>query len=216
MAPVNGRPFLEHLLDYWIDQGVTRFVMSVGYMHESITTHFGARYAGSEIRYSVEQIPLGTGGGLLLAAQARGDDGPFLLLNGDTYFTVELSSLQDFAFHNDADWCFSLFRSTDVARYMGMSVDTEGRVGALRSAQSGMINGGVYWINPRAWPLRAFSAGQAFSLENDYLPAALAGGQRLFGMECAGTFLDIGLPADYARASACLHSSSQSTERIIK
>ena len=42
MAPVNGRPFLEHQLEYWAGQGVTRFILSVGYKHESISGHFGA------------------------------------------------------------------------------------------------------------------------------------------------------------------------------
>ena len=216
MAPVNGRPFLEHLLDYWIGQGITGFVMSVGYMHDAITGHFGASYRGCEIRYSVEPAPLGTGGAVLLSAQARGGDGPFLLLNGDTYFTVELASLKDFARRNDADWCFSLYRSSDVTRYMGLSVDADGRVDALRTSQSSLINGGVYWINPRNWPLQPFRAGMAFSLENDYLPAALSDGQRLFGMESTGTFLDIGLPADYARATACLPSSQHWTARTLK
>ena len=36
MAPVNGRPFLEHQIDYWIAQGIDHFVLSVGYRREVI------------------------------------------------------------------------------------------------------------------------------------------------------------------------------------
>ena len=36
MAPINGRPFLEHQLNYWIDQGIDHFVLSLGYRHEVI------------------------------------------------------------------------------------------------------------------------------------------------------------------------------------
>jgi D-glycero-alpha-D-manno-heptose 1-phosphate guanylyltransferase len=54
MAPVNGRPFLEHLLDYWIGQGIDRFVLSVGYRHEVVERHFGSRYRSTEIDYAVE------------------------------------------------------------------------------------------------------------------------------------------------------------------
>ena len=46
MAPINGRPFLEHQMDYWIAQGVTRFVLSVGFMRERIVAHFGGNYRG--------------------------------------------------------------------------------------------------------------------------------------------------------------------------
>jgi len=37
MAPVSGRPFLEHQFDYWIAQGVRNLVVSVGYRREVIT-----------------------------------------------------------------------------------------------------------------------------------------------------------------------------------
>ena len=33
MAPIQGKPFLEYQIDYWIHQGVTRFILSVGYQH---------------------------------------------------------------------------------------------------------------------------------------------------------------------------------------
>jgi D-glycero-alpha-D-manno-heptose 1-phosphate guanylyltransferase len=42
------------------------------------------------------------------------------------------------------------------------------------------------------------------SLEEDILPFALQGGKRVFGLECSGRFLDIGVPADYARAADML------------
>ena len=69
MAPVRGRPFLEHLLDYWLHQGVNHFVLSVGYLHELIIDHMGSNYKGAMIEYVIEESPLGTGGGLLLGAQ---------------------------------------------------------------------------------------------------------------------------------------------------
>ena len=31
MAPVAGRPFLEHLMRPWTTRGVRRFILSVGY-----------------------------------------------------------------------------------------------------------------------------------------------------------------------------------------
>ena len=89
MAPVGGRPFLEYQLEYWINQGISRFVLSVGYRHEAITEHFGSRYKGVELEYAVEEQPLGTGGGLLLAAEKLKQDTPFLLLNKDTYFKTD-------------------------------------------------------------------------------------------------------------------------------
>ena len=110
MAPVQGRPFLERLLDYWIGQGVQRAVLAVGYMHETIRQHFGEKYRNCVITYSVEQQPLGTGGALVQAlplVQAE----TFLVLNGDTYFAVPLPALTEFHQQRRAKVSLSLFRS---------------------------------------------------------------------------------------------------------
>lgn len=207
MAPISGRPFLEHQIDYWIKQGVSRFMLSVGYRHEVIVGHFGNKYKGAALDYVVEEIPLGTGGGLLLAAEKIGKDEPFLLLNGDTYFAVDLKALIEFSQANDADWCFSLFRTNEEGRYMGMDVSPQGRIASLKSGTGRpgrLANGGVYWVNPRALLGGKFSPGDKVSLEDDIFPAAMASGKRLFGIEFSGAFIDIGVPEDYNRAPVLL------------
>ncbi len=207
MAPIAGRPFLEHQIDYWIAQGVDRFVLSVGYRNDAIIDHFGNRYKDAEIDYVIEQNPLGTGGGFLLAAKKIGNDDPFLLLNGDTYFEVDLKVLTEFARANDTDWCFSLFRTNEAGRYMGMDISPQGQIVSLKSGTGRaecLANGGVYWVNPRALPCERFAPDDKTSLEEDIFPVTMASGQRLFGIEFTGIFIDIGVPEDYHRAPALL------------
>ena len=210
MAPVAGRPFLEHLLDQWIAQGVSHFVLSVGYRHEVIVDHFGDRYRGADVSYAIENTPLGTGGGLLLAARSLppGDSERFLVLNGDTYFDVPLAPLREFAERTDADWCFSLFKAQETGRYMGLKVDDEHRIVALRHDDQRigrLANGGVYLVHPRA--LRGGFVpveGASVSLENDLFAAWMAGGQRFLGKPFDGAFIDIGVPDDFRRAAEVL------------
>jgi D-glycero-alpha-D-manno-heptose 1-phosphate guanylyltransferase len=207
MAPVCGRPFLEHQLDYWIAQGIKHFVLSVGYRHEVIVDYFGAGYKGAELEYAVEKEPLGTGGGFLLAAKKLARDAPFLLLNGDTYFEASLEVLTEGFFENDVDWCFSLFPVNEEGRYMGIEVSQEGRITSLKSnvAQlGGFANGGVYLVHPRTLLDERFEPGKKISLEDDVFPVALASGQRFFGVKFSGTFIDIGVPDDYYRAETLL------------
>ena len=207
MAPISSRPFLEYLLDYWIQQGVSHFVLSVCYRHEDIVNHFGKSYQGANLEYVVEEIPLGTGGGLILAAERISKSEPFLLLNGDTYFAVDLKVLSDFSSSNDADWCFSLFNTREEGRYMGMEISPQGRITSLKSGtgQPGRLaNGGVYLVNPRALVRERFSPGDKVSLEDDIFPTAMALGQCLMGIEFPGIFIDIGVPEDYHRSSALL------------
>ena len=207
MASVGGRPFLEYLLDYWVAQGLSRFVLSVGYRHEAIVDYFGNSHRGAALDYVIEQTPLGTGGGFLLAAEKLGRAAPFLVLNGDTYFAADRKALAGFAEANDADWCFSLFRANEAGRYMGMDVSAQGQITSLKSGTGRpgrLANGGVYWVHPRALQVDGFAPGAKASLEDDIMPAAMASGQRLFGIEFPGTFIDIGVPADYERAPAVL------------
>ncbi|MBL8035897.1 MAG: NTP transferase domain-containing protein [Nitrospira sp.] len=206
MAPVGGRPFLEYQLEYWINQGISRFVLSVGYRHEAITEHFGSRYKGVELEYAVEEQPLGTGGGLLLAAEKLKQDTPFLLLNGDTYFEADWNVLDACAVEHNADWCFSLFKTSEKGRYMGIEMSDQGLITSLKSGvEQGprLANGGVYWVHPRALS-EDWRSGERLSLEDDLFPQALAAGRRILGIEFRGTFIDIGVPDDYHRAPSLL------------
>jgi D-glycero-alpha-D-manno-heptose 1-phosphate guanylyltransferase len=209
MAPIDGRPFLEYLFDHWIGQGIRRFTLSVGYRHEAITGHFGSAYRGTTLRYMVEQSPLGTGGALLRTLHAFRIEAPFLLLNGDTYFAVDLERLSDFAARNTADIAFALFETSDRTRYMGMDLDSQGRILRLqaRDRSPHLANGGVYWMCPNVF--RAPAAEQPQSLETDLLPALLRAGRRLYGQALPGTFVDIGVPADFRCAQVLLPSAGR-------
>lgn len=205
MAPVSGRPFLEHQLDYWIDQGVNRFVVSVGYMKEAIMNHFGVSYRATPLTYAIEEAPLGTGGGLLLAA--KGLNEPFLVLNGDTFFEVDLAKLLEFHAEHESEWTFSLFRANEVGRYMGMDLKADGEIVSLKSGTGkpgGLANGGVYLINPSVLAKTKFAPGHKLSLEDDLLPDFVNQGGKLYGLEYPGSFIDIGKPQDYLRAADVL------------
>jgi D-glycero-alpha-D-manno-heptose 1-phosphate guanylyltransferase len=205
MAPVHGRPFLEHQMDYWIGQGVNRFVLSVGYMKDVIMDHFGDIYQSIPLMYAAEDKPLGTGGGALLAA--RGVSEPFLLLNGDTFFEVDLEVLEGFHAEHGSEWTFSLFRANEAGRYMGIDVKPNGEIASLKSGtgQPGRLaNGGVYLINPSALAKAKYMPGQKVSLEDDILSSFQAHGGKLYGLEFSGSFIDIGVPQDYFRAAEML------------
>ena len=67
-----------------------------------------------------------------------------------------------------------------------------------------MANGGVYLVNPRALGEIPVFSGYKLSLEEDIYPMAMAMGQQFYGMDFQNTFIDIGVPEDYYRASVLL------------
>ena len=204
MAPILGRPFLEYQMDYWIGQGINKFILSIGYLNQTVTEHFGRRYQKASIDYVIEDRPLGTGGALLMAAQGLNE--PFLLLNGDTFFEVDLNFLYDFHKERKSEWTLSLFRANQSGRYMGLKLADNGEILALESGSgnSNLFNGGVYLINPSIFDRLDKTSREKISLENDLLPNFMISGELLYGIECIGKFIDIGLPKDYHRAAEIL------------
>lgn len=207
MAPINDRPFLEYQIDYWIGQGIDHFILSVGYLWEIISAHFGETYRGARIDYAIEEVPLGTGGGLLLAMKMITAQRTFLLLNGDTFFEVSLHDLVGFHARCFSDWTFSLFRASETGRYMGMEIDDIGRVTSLQSGTGEpgrLANGGVYIVDLEILRKSTWKSGKMLSVEDDIMPALFAGGARLHGHICSGRFIDIGVPEDYFRSAKIL------------
>jgi D-glycero-alpha-D-manno-heptose 1-phosphate guanylyltransferase len=206
MAPVVDKPFLTYLLDYWIGQGIDHFVLSVGYRHEAILDTYGAAYRGVRLDYAIETEPLGTGGALRLAARHCPVGQGFLLLNGDTFFAVDLAALRAFAAGHQAGMCLSLFQTNDVQRYHGVDLGADGRIASLhRQTDAGpcLANGGVYWCEPDGLQLETRAKG-ACSLENDVFPVLFANQCRIAGLEFKAPFIDIGIPEDYHRAGEFL------------
>ncbi len=138
---------------------------------------------------------------------AQGLSEPFLVLNGDTFFEVELNTLLKFHAKHASEWTFSLFRANEVGRYMGMDVKADGEIVSLKSGTDELgrlANGGVYLINPSVLAKRKFVPGHKLSLEDDILPTFIAQGGKLYGHEFSGSFIDIGVPDDYFRAAEVL------------
>ena len=208
MAPIQGRPFLAYQIEYWYSQGIQEFILSVGYKHEAISSFFGTSYQGATIKYVVEPEPMGTGGGLLLALKSLPDDSPFLLLNGDTYFEVNLMTFFEFASIHATDWAMALFSTEDTMRYMGITRQFDHAISSLKTSvhETGTChaNGGVYCVRPSLFSDLALPEGCKLSLEDDILPSIKAAGKRLYGMVCNAPFIDIGIPSDYQRAQTLL------------
>jgi D-glycero-alpha-D-manno-heptose 1-phosphate guanylyltransferase len=201
MAQIKGRPFLEYLLDFWIGQGITRFILSVGYKADIIQQHFGDTYRKADIAYVVEQTPLGTGGGLLLAMSQFVTAEPVLVLNGDTFFEVDLVQMSRVHRDKEPAVTVALLQRLKNDRYQRVDLGPGGEIASFnaRFGEGGscLVNGGVYIMAPRAVADAAVGLGDTFSLENDLFPAMLKQGKRFRGYVSAGRFIDIGVPEDY-------------------
>lgn len=94
MVPINGRPFLEIQMEYLKENGITDIVLSIGYLGEQIEEYFGdGSGMGLNIEYSCEDVPVGTGGGVKLAADKLHEE--FFLLYGDSYLPIDYREVEE-------------------------------------------------------------------------------------------------------------------------
>lgn len=199
MAPVAGRPFLEILLHALASKGFRRVILSLGFMADKVVAHFGDQFAGMELVYEVEDIPLGTGGAVRQALLSCRDDHVFVF-NGDTYLDLEVVDVEAHWQTHHAPIIVAR-EVPDTARYGRLNTEEQRVIGFLEKgmAGAGLINAGCYVLPVDV--LDAFALGQAFSLETDYL-AKTVGMQRTDLFVTNGHFIDIGVPEDYARAQS--------------
>ncbi len=200
MAPVQGRPFLAYVLDYLEAQDIRHAILSVGYKADAIRNHFGDQYKRIKLSYAYEEEPLGTGGGILHAAESLPPEMPFYVLNGDSLFLAELVKLKQYYETQSADLVMALKRMQHFDRYGLVEVDEQHRIQAFREKQfctDGLINAGTYLLNKAV--LDAHCPAKGFSFEQEFLEKELHS-LRFFGLPAEGYFIDIGIPQDYAKA----------------
>ena len=82
LALINGKPFIDILIDRCILQGLNRFIICVGHLKEQVIDHLDNR-KDCEIIYSEEDKPLGTGGAIKKAHEYSVSNDTFII-NGDT------------------------------------------------------------------------------------------------------------------------------------
>lgn len=203
MALVAGVPFLQLLLARLRDQGITEVVLGTGYLAEQIEQHFGnGAEFGLTISYSRESGPLGTGGAVKLAEPLLSD--PVLILNGDSYVEWNLASMRTILAARDAELVMAVQTVPEVSRYGNVLLADDGRITQFvekgRAAGAGLINAGVYLLRKEI--VRRLPNEKPISLERDVFPELLA--RPVFGVICAGPFIDIGVPADLERAQTLL------------
>ena len=205
MAPVGGRPFLEWMLA-WIEPfRPGKIVLSLGFLSEVVTDwvqHTMKDYP-IPIEWVIEDTPLGTGGGIKLAL-SKVTAPQCVILNGDTFFDVDLKALCLQRESSAAPLTVALKPMERFERYGSVTVDAENRISSFNEkcyCEKGLINGGIYCIDCNAGLLD--SKPDKFSFEKDVLEPESASGN-LTGFISDGSFIDIGIPEDYVLAQTFL------------
>jgi len=200
MAPVNGKPFLEYIIQLLRRNGFGEIVISLGYLGDYIKAYFGdGTNFGVKVEYAVEDFPLGTGGALKNAEKLFNE--PFLVVNGDTYLEADFNNL--ISFHNDKKSLatIALAEVTDVGESGLVSLLKSGKIKSFKekpkNGKKGLVNAGYYFFSPKIF--KHIPHKKRLSLEKIIFPK-LVNRRLIHGVSMNASFLDIGKPESYEKA----------------
>ena len=193
MAMIEERPFVDFVIDHFVQHGVQRIILCTGYLGNHIAEWYAGRSRAYELLMSREGSPLGTAGALRQAVGLIRSD-PFMVVNGDSLINVDP---EDFLkFHTAKGGCASvtLVNASMRADVGFVTIAPDARITAFAERQpdasSRFHNAGVYLFER---PLvEQLPEHRPYSIEVDLLPALLSRG--VFGFVSDASLYDIGTP----------------------
>ena len=196
MAQVNGRPFLDLVIEHLKAQNIERIVLCTGYKADLIENYYREHDFGLTLDFSRENEPLGTGGALKSAHEIISSN-PFFVLNGDSFLPANFQAFLDF--HKEKNSIASMLVSQENTSkdFGSLELDESGQIIDFREKIEGdaesLVNAGIYCFDQAIFSCMPESA--KFSLENDLFPSMV--NNKFYGYRTDEKFLDIGTPERY-------------------
>jgi mannose-1-phosphate guanylyltransferase/phosphomannomutase len=205
MVPVVNKPVLAHILSLLKSHNFSEVIITVQYLADLIEDYFGdGSGQGLNIRYAVEEVPLGTAGSVKNAQQYL--DETFLVISGDAVTDINLSAILEF--HQERQALATLTLKS-VAAPLDYGVVVTGRDGHIKQLLekpswgqiiSDTVNTGIYVLEPEVLDL--LQPNKAYDFSQDVFPDLLSKDAPLFGYVADGYWCDVGDIQAYMKATA--------------
>ncbi len=194
MVKINGRPFLEILIQHISSFGFRRFILCAGFKSEFIEQYFQKKSDNNTYILSKEDEPLGTGGGIK-NAEPFISSSTFMVLNGDSICPINLNDFVAFHRTNSASISMAVTTIDDVSAYGSVIINDNREINRFieKSEQikgQGLVNAGVYLIEKEV--LGQIPPEQNVSIEKEVFPSMI--GQNFYGFKTGEKLFDIGTP----------------------
>jgi glucose-1-phosphate cytidylyltransferase len=174
LLQVDGRPVLQHVMDIYVAQGFTKFILAAGYRADMIGD-FAATLPGAlsaNVRDTGEDT--NTGGRVWRCRDVVGDT--FFVTYGDGLGDVDLRELLDY--HRSHSGAATITTVPLPSQYGTLELDDDNRVQRFREKPKlpeHRINAGFFVFDKRV-----FDLWEGEDLEREVLPRLAAAGE-LFG-----------------------------------
>ena len=199
LMPIGDRPILEIVIGQLKSHGFDEAIITVGHLAELIMTFFGdGSKLGIKIKYSREDKPLGTAGGLGLIKKELNET--FLMMNGDVLTTLSYSDLVNYHKRNGAIATIALNKRAVKIDFGVVELEDGNSIAGYREKPKidYLVSMGVYVFNTKA--LEYIKPNEYLDFP-DLIKKLISNGEPVKGYTYDGYWLDIGRPDDYERAN---------------
>ncbi len=201
LIPLNGEPFMAHLLRLLASKGFTRVVLCVSNLGEKIERYVGdGSTFGLRAEYSYDgPTQIGTGGAIKKAIGLLGE--AFFVAYGDSYLSCDYAAIQRTFEGSKADGLMTVYHNRGTIAPSNVSIDGGRIVEYLKGATEPrfeFIDYGVGVFRSAAFSFA--TAGEALDLSE--VVRALIARRSLAMFEVSERFYEIGSPEGLAETAA--------------
>ncbi len=199
MQLIKGKPFLDYIIRYLKKEGVQKIVFALGYQQLFIREYLTQHENCTSFVFSIEEKRMGTGGAIAMALPYCKNEN-ITILNGDILFKVPLNLLLKSHLKHKAVCTVALKPMYGSCRYGLVEMDARHVIYSFQEKQFfkvGLINGGVYILNQKAFLQNAPEG--PFSFENDFLKKQVIH-QNIFGEVREDYYADVEERTDRQKA----------------
>ena len=203
MAKIAGKPILERAIEQLKTQGIKDIFISVGFLNEKIRDYFGnGEKFGVNIKYIVENEPLGSGGALFFIKNEVNCN--LIVCPGDVIFDVDFKRLLDF--HEKKGALITLFTHPNLHPYDSDLIITDGNmtITAINKKNSvrdfyykNLVNAGIFVLSPQT--LGFFKELKVVNMEHDFVSHFLESG-KVFAYKSSEYVKDVGTAERFTAA----------------
>ncbi|MGB9877028.1 MAG: sugar phosphate nucleotidyltransferase [bacterium] len=195
MVPIANKPVIEHIIEVLREYGFRDILINVHYLAEKITSWLGnGEKLGVSIRYSHEEEPLGTAGGVKNCEDYF--DSTFLVVGADDLCDIDLRRVLAFHQEKRAMVTIALSLVDDPSEYGVVLTNERGKVISFiekprgERIPSNTVNTGIYILEPEVLDL--IPKGEFFDFGRDLFPLLIDKKIPFYGYLALGYWKDVG------------------------
>lgn len=214
LAPVGGRPVIEHLLARLAGESIDRAVVNLHWLGDRIVARLGDRDAfGIDLEWSHEEQLLGTAGAIRGARRLLGD-GDVMVLSGDGLHDVALREVARRHRESGAAATITVRRLPRPETCALVALDEAGMVTRFvekpppQEVFTDLASIGIYCFSPAA---RELVRDGPSDIARDLIPALLERGMPVAAIHTDAWWSDIGTLAELTAANLAVVSGDVRT-----